>query len=170
MTKISYTFLQGSAIEIPCKTDSCTLVLFDGLNKYTSTNITGEEGAYQIGFNADETATFIPGKYSYQLITDNALEDSGTIKIKANLLYSEDIDSYWRKVLKAIDERLAGKALDGSAESITVGDKSLKYLSVSELLKLRDFVRGKIAEEDEEEGADTTVNPNNEKKILFRWR
>lgn len=110
------------------------------------------------------------GKYSYQLIADNALEDSGTIKIQANLLYSDDIDSYWRRVLKAVDDRIAGKALDSSAESISVGDKSIRYLSMNELFKLRDFALQKIAEEDEEEGDEAAESPNNEKKILFVWR
>ena len=167
---IKYKSLQGTDLFIPCKENTATLVLFDGINKHTSTNVIGEEGNYQIGFTADETKLFASGKYSYQLIADNALEDSGTIKIQANLLYSTDIDSYWRRVLKAVDDRIAGKALDSSAESISVGDKSIRYLSMNELFKLRDFALQKIAEEDEEEGDEAAESPNNEKKILFVWR
>ncbi len=167
---IKYKTLQGTDLFIPCKESEAILVLFDGINKHTSTNVIGEEGNYQIGFTAEETKLFASGKYSYQLIADNALEDSGTIKIQANLLYSLEIDSYWRRVLKAVDDRIAGKALDSSAESISVGDKSIRYLSMNELFKLRDFVLQKIAEEDEEEGDEAAESPNNEKKIIFRWR
>lgn len=107
------------------------------------------------------------GKYSYQLLSDEGISEEGTIKVKANLLYSTDIDSYWRKALKAVEDRIAGKAID-PAQDISVGDKRISYLKIDELLKLRDFILGKIAEEEEEEGTEVD-SPNNEKRIIFKW-
>lgn len=82
--------------------------------------------------------------------------------MKPSLLYADSIESYWKKVLVAIDERLAGKASE-SADSVTVGDKSIHYMSMDELLKLRDFALQRLAEEDED-----VFSPNNEMKIRFR--
>lgn len=108
------------------------------------------------------------GRYNYQIITDGKVDEEGIINIKANLLYSSTVDSYWKKALKAVEDRIAGKAID-PANDITVGDKKITYYSLNQLLELRDFIKQKIAEEDEEEGIETS-SPNNGKVMFYKWR
>ena len=71
------------------------------------------------------------GVYNYQIISDCKIYEEGKMKIKANLLYSSDIESYWQKALRQVEERLAGKSID-PANEITVGDKKINYLRNSE--------------------------------------
>lgn len=113
-----------------------------------------------------QAASFL-GRYNWQQLNSQGLEEKGEAVVQANLLYVDDASSYWKKVLKAIDERIAGKAID-PAKDVTVGDKRISYYTLDELLKLRDFVLQKIAEEDEDEGIET-ASPNDEKRILFKW-
>lgn len=108
------------------------------------------------------------GRYSYQVLGSDGIIDSGVLKVKANLLYSTEIDSFWQKALRAIDDRLANKALD-PANDVTVGDKKISYYKLDELLKLRSFILGKIAEEEEEEGDEAASSPNDEHRIIFNW-
>ena len=42
-------------------------------------------------------------------------------------------------------------------------------MSVTELLKLRDFIKGRIAEEMKEKGEDY-MNPNDQHRITYIWR
>jgi len=108
------------------------------------------------------------GRYSYQVLGSDGIIDKGVLKVKANLLYSTEIDSFWQKALKAIDDRLKGKAVD-PANDVTVGDKKISYYKLDDLLKLRSFIIGKIAEEEEEEGDETASSPNDEHRIKFNW-
>ena len=108
------------------------------------------------------------GRYNYQIITDGKIDKKGIIKIQANLLYSSSPDSYWQKALKAVEDRIAGKAID-PANDISVGDKKITYYSLNQLLELRDFIKQKIAEEDEEEGIETR-SPNDGKTIYYNYR
>ena len=82
-------------------------------------------------------------------MNDEGIEDEGEIQILQNFaLMDEDeaVKSHWEVVLEAIENTLAGKATQAQT-NISVGDKSIGYMSVSELLELRDFAREKIAEE-----------------------
>ena len=134
------------------------------MNKYTSDVVVNDEHGLKIRLDESLTSGFVPGIYDYQVVNPEGLEEQGRLKVKPNLMISDSVESYWKKVINAIDERLAGKVSE-SAESITVGDKSIKYMSIDQLLKLRDFALKKLAEEDEE-----LYNPNNEMKICYKWR
>lgn len=162
-----FKFLQGSEIKIQCKGENATLVISNGIEKYMTTAVEQIEDKYYVKFTSEETKDFAPVRYAFQIITDNTLELQGTLRIAPNLLYSNALESYWKTVLNAVEQRIAGKALDGAAASVSVDGKSISYLSLSELFKLRDFCLQKIAEEEGDEAAES---PNNEKKILFVWR
>ena len=87
---------------------------------------------------------------------------------RANFLISADPLSYWRKALKAVEDRIAGKTLD-PANDVTVGDKRISYYRLDELLRLRDFILQKMAEEDSEDGEKASSKAD-QKKILYTWR
>jgi hypothetical protein len=146
------------------------MVLYDGANKITLSDVIEEGGKLYITASAEETKSWIPSRYDFQVLDADGLAEKGQLKVQANLLYSSEVDSYWRKALKAVEDRLAGKALD-PANDISVGDKRISYYHLDELLQLRDFILKKIAEEDEEEGEeDVLPNPNDQKVIQYVWR
>lgn len=93
------------------------------------------------------------GKYSWQAQNEHGVTEQGTFIILQNFALADSIDykSYWQAVLDAIDAMMAGRATQAQQE-VRVDGKYLKYLTVDELLKLRDFVLQKVAEEREEEG------------------
>lgn len=159
--KIDYTFFQGATCLVDAKTLSSTFVMSDGLHKYTGDHLITTDQGLKIELPHTETSGFVPGIYTYQVINETGLEAQGKLKVKPNLLYADDIASYWKKVVDAIDKKLAGKA-DEIADSVTVGDKSIRYMSIDELLKLRNFALQRLSEEDEE-----AFSPINERRILY---
>lgn len=154
--------LQGSDFLYNCNTTKDILVLSDGLNKYIVNDVEQSDNKIYLKISSEVTKTWIPGTYDYQLISNNAIIESGQIKIIPNLLYSDSILPYWKKALKAIDERLAGKTLN-PANDVSVGEKRISYYSLDDLLKLRDFVVSKVAEE---EGKPTK---DDQKIIKYKW-
>ena len=52
---------------------------------------------------------------------------------------------------------------------MTVGDKRISYYRLDELLRLRDFILQKMAEEDSEDGEKASSKAD-QKKILYTWR
>lgn len=74
----------------------------------------------------------------------------------------DTIKSHWETVLDAVEATLAGKASQAQT-NISVGDKSIGYMSVTELLELREFAKEKIAEES---GKFVSGNSG---KILHKW-
>jgi len=160
---------QGFQFDKEIPNASSQMVLFDGLNKYVISEVTFQGEQLYLTASADETKEWIPGRYSYQVLDSNGIIEEGTIKVKANLMFSTDIDSYWKKALKAVEERIAGKTLD-PANDVSVGDKRISYYRLDELLKLRDFILQKIAEEEQEEGDETAVSKSDQKRIIYAWR
>ena len=142
-------------------------VMADGINKFTIDSVVEKDGSYFIHIDSDVSKNFIPGKYAFQILNSEGLEKQDNLKVTPNLLYSQDISSYWRKVLKQVEDRIAGKSID-SANAVTVDGKSISYMSLSELFKLRDFALNKIAEEEEEEGIETS-SPSDEHRIKYEW-
>ncbi len=160
---------QGYIFKKEVSESSSQLILFDGVNKIIVTSLIEEEGKLYLTASADETQEWIPGKYTYQLLDDTGIEEEGIFKVKANLLFSTDIQSYWQKALKAVEDRIAGKTLD-PARDIAVGDKRISYYTLDELLKLRAFIQQKIAEEAKEEGDINASSAINGKTISYIWR
>lgn len=164
MKKYDYTFSQGETALIPVSEEGSTFVMSDGMNKQMSEHIISTDDGLAFELPSYATSGFVPGIYKYQVIAPNgSVASQGSLKVSPCLLYSNSLDSYWRTVLKAVEMKLAGKA-DDSVDSVTVGDKSLHYMSIDELMKLRDFALKKIAEE--EDGA---VSPNDARRIRYVW-
>lgn len=115
---------------------------------------------------ASTTATWIPGKYKYQIINDDEIEDEGEFQILQNFFLTDDFSSVKtqnEKLLDAIEAQLAGKATSAQS-SMSVGDKSIAYCSIDELFKLRDYFKKKVAEEKGD-----SVIEGNQMKIKHVW-
>ena len=150
--------------EVP--NEFCVLVLKSDSEKLTITNIENQDGKLYLICYSEITSDFNPGYYKYQLIDNVGIIESGDAEVIQNYLLAEQgqsVKSHNQILLDAIEAQLAGVATSAQS-SITVGDKSISYMSINELLKLRQYYKNKV---DEQEGK---RNPNNEGKILYRWR
>lgn len=130
------TILQGLSFTKEVA-EAAQMILFNGVDKYIISSIE-QEGHLVLYANEDQTKELHSGRYSYQIIGATSLIEEGSLKVKANLLYSTDIASYWKKVLKQIDERLAGKAID-PANEVSVGDKKIRILQHRSTAKAKSF-------------------------------
>lgn len=162
--------LQGTNFQIKVPDNSCQFVATDGMNKIIVSDILtdADENIYLVA-SSEITKEWQPTRYSYQIIDDTGLVDSGKFIITPNLLYWGTSLSYWQTVVNQIEQKLAGKALD-AAYSVTVDGKSINYMSVDELLKLLNFAKNKLAEEEAEEAEEIPVNPDSQRVIKYFWR
>lgn len=156
------TFLQGIKFRKAVKAADSLMTLYDGINKYSVSGAVLADDGYYLEASAEETSGWAPSNYKYQVINSEGLEEEGQIKVKANFAINDSAIGYWEKVIRNIDDRLAGRATD-PAYRVQVGDKEIVYMTIDELLKLRQFAQQRLAEEDE------APSPNDERRIRFRW-
>ena len=142
-------FTKGFVFRWKVKTSSSKLIIKGCSVKYICENVVEKDDSFYIEESADVTKNWSVGKFKYQILNDEGVEDEGDIQILQNFaLMDEDesVKSHWEVVLEAIEATLAGKAT-AAQSSISVGDKSISYMSVSELMSLREFAKEKIGEE-----------------------
>ena len=161
MIKITRGFLFRYRVKTPT-----SKLIIKGCNvKYTCENVISSDDDFYIEEPANVTKTWNVGVFKYQILNDEGVEDEGEIQILQNFaLMDEDesVKSHWEVILEAIEATLAGKAT-AAQSSISVGDKSISYMSVSELMSLREFAKEKIAEEK------GNFVPGRGAKILHKW-
>ena len=145
MIKITRGFLFRYRV----KKHNSKLIIKGDFAKYTCENVVSSDDGYYLTESAEVTKKWDVGVFKYQILNDEGIEDEGDIQILQNFaLMNEDesVRGHWEVVLEAIENTLAGKATQAQT-NISVGDKSIGYMSVSELLELRSFAKEKIAEE-----------------------
>ena len=141
--------VKGFVFRYRVKTPSSKMIIKGDFVKYTCENVVEKDNSFYIEEPADATKNLETGVFKYQILNDEGIEDSGDIEILPNFaLMDEDesVKSHWETILEAIEATLAGKATSAQT-NISVGDKSIGYMSVSELLELREFAKEKISEE-----------------------
>ena len=161
MIKITRGFL----LRYRVKTSSSKMIIKGDNVKYMCENVISSDNSFYIEEPADVTKNWSVGKFKYQILNDECIEDEGEIQILQNFaLIDEDesVKSHWEVILEAIEATLAGKATSAQT-NISVGDKSIGYMSVSELLELREFAKEKISEENGK------FVSGNGAKILHKW-
>ena len=161
MIKITRGFLFRYRV----KTHSSKLVIKGDNVKYMCENVISSDDGFYIEEPAEVTKNWSVGKFKYQILNNEGVEEEGEIQILQNFaLMDEDesVKSHWEVILEAIEATLAGKAT-AAQSSISVGDKSISYMSVSELMSLREFAKEKIAEEQGK------FISGNGAKILHKW-
>lgn len=157
--------VKGFLFRYRVKTSSSKMIIKGDFVKYTCENIVSSDDGYYLTEPADVTKNWSVGKFKYQILNDEGVEEEGEIEILQNFsLMEEDesVKSNWETILEAIENTLAGKATSAQT-NISVGDKSIGYMSVSELLELREFAKEKISEEKGKFVA------GNGAKILHKW-
>ena len=161
MIKITRGFLFRYRVKTPT-----SKIIIKGDNvKYMCENVISSDDGFYIEESSEVTKNWSVGKFKYQILNDEGIEDSGDIEILPNFALMDEDESvrgHWEVVLEAIENTLAGKATQAQT-NISVGDKTIGYMSVSELLELRQFAKEKIGEENGKfvsgQGA----------KILHKW-
>lgn len=158
-------FTKGFNFRYRVKTNSSKLIIKGDFVKYVCETLSSDEDGFYITESADVTKGWEVGSFKYQILNDDGVEDSGEFEILPNYALmdeGESIRSHWEVVLEAVENTLAGKATQAQT-NISVGDKSIGYMSVTELLELREFAKEKIAEE---KGKFTSGRGG---KILHKW-
>ena len=157
--------VKGFLFRWKVKTPSSKMIIKGDNLKYTCENIVSSDDGYYLTEPADVTKNWQVGKFKYQILNDEGVEEEGEIEILQNFSLMEEyesVKSHWEIILEAIEATLAGKAT-AAQSSISVGDKSISYMSVSELMSLREFAKEKIGEENGKFVA------GNGAKILHKW-
>lgn len=102
----------------------------------------------EIVFLADDVIT--AGNYLYQLLdSDSEVVESGSIQFLPSLA-SGDPRSWASITLAAIEAVLTSRATQ-TQRNVTVGDKSLAYMSHAELLSAREYFTDLVDQENAEE-------------------
>ena len=157
--------VKGFLFRYRVKTHNSKLIIKGDNLKYTCENVVEKDNSFYIEEPADVTKNWSVGKFKFQILNDEGIEDEGEIQILQNFALMEEdesVKSNWETILEAIEATLGGKAT-AAQSSISVGDKSISYMSVSELLELRSFAKEKISEEKGKFVA------GNGAKILHKW-
>lgn len=155
---------RGFPFRFTCKHGETTLVIINSFEKYTITEKDGD------ALVCEDTSAWRPGKYSFQAQNSDGVTEQGSFIVLQNLALADSLSylSHWQTVLNAIDAVIEGRATQAQKQ-VRVGDKSLEYLSIDELLKLRDWVLQKVGEEKEEEG-EAIASPDDQQSVKIQWR
>lgn len=100
---------------------------------------------------ATTTATWVPGTYTWRAQASKAGEvytvGTGSLRVRPSFATATDGRSHARKTLEAIEAVIEGRATS-EVSAYTIGNRELRYMAPSELLKLRDRYRAEVARED----------------------
>lgn len=157
---------QGFRFRYVVKTPTSKMVIRGDNYKLIIETIESEGESYYLTERADVTSQWKSGKYKYQILNDNGIEDEGEFEIIKNYYLTDDFESVKteaERLLEAIEAQLAGKATSAQS-SMSVGDKSISYCTIDELFKLREYFKRKVAEEKGESAID-----GNQMKIKYKW-
>lgn len=107
---------------------------------------------FQVTATAATTAAWAAGWYSWTAFVESGSErytvDRGELQIRAastTLAAGTDGRTHARKVLDSIEALIEGR---GDVVDYTIGNRSLKKMSIADLLKWRSFYKGEVASEE----------------------
>ena len=106
-------FTKGFVFRYRVKTSSSKLIIKGDFAKYTCENVISPDDGFYIEEPADVTKNWSVGKFKYQILNDEGIEDEGEIQILQNFALmdeDENVRGHWEVVLDAIEATLAGKA------------------------------------------------------------
>lgn len=156
---------QGFSFRYVVKSPNSQLIIKGTGIKYIISTIEEVDGVYYIYADRDTTMEWVAGNYKYQILNEDGVESEGDFIILRNFALAdadEDIKTVNERYLEAIEAQIAGKAT-AAQSSMSVGDKSISYCSIDELMKLRDYFKSKV---DNERGK---FSSGNQGKIKYTW-
>lgn len=168
MSNTFYKFTQGVDEKIRVYTSGAILILKNTANILTFNTVEKVDDEYWLQFKIDENNYIEGGIAQYQLFEDNVLKEYGSCQIIPNLLVNpqQDLRNKYAIIVEAIEKQLAGMATKAQRR-VQVGDKTIDKYTADDLLRLLDYFKGKLAEEE----AGTDVNTKtDELTIKYYWR
>lgn len=125
-----------------------------GPSKLTLTGVPAVDGGWSFVANTATTAPLLPGSYVWAAYLQQGGErrsvEGGTLGIEADLVQVAspfDGRSPARRALDDCEAALAKFGKGGKVESYTIGGRSMKFVSVTELMSLRDMWASKVKAE-----------------------
>lgn len=161
MIKVVQGFNLRYAVSSP---ESQLIIKGDGI-KYVVEDIETVDGHNYIIADRDTTKEWAAGEYKYQILNAQGIQSEGDFYVMRNFALTDDeetVKSVNERYLEAIEAQIAGRATRAQ-QSMSVGDKSISYCSLDELLKLKDYFAAKVAKE---QGKFQTGNAG---KIKYKW-
>lgn len=127
-----------------------------------------QNGEIWINVLIDKDNFISAGPKQYQLFEGNILKESGTLEVVASLKVDpqQDLRGRYAIIVEAIEKQIAGIATKAQRH-VQVGDKTIEKYNANDLLKLLDYFKGKLAEEQ----AGTDINTKTDQmQIKYVWR
>lgn len=156
---------RGFAFQLEVPSENCILVLKSDTQKISISETVSKEGKIYLVADAETTKKYRPNNYKFQIIDDVGIVLEGEAIVKQNFLYAdenESVKTHNEVILQAIEAQIGGIATQAQS-SISVGDKSISYMSFDELIKAREFFKKKVAKQKKKHVA------GNEAKIKYVW-
>ena len=157
---------RGYDYRLKVPNNKCFLVMKASGLKFKIDTIEQQNNEYFLFAPNTQTINYTAGTYKYQILGDNGVIAYGDLKVLENFDLVDQtvqIKSQNEIILEAIQAQIAGVATQ-SQQSISVGDKSISYMSLSELLKARDYFYKKVQRE--LNGYDVNSDGG---KIRYKW-
>lgn len=157
---------QGFSFNYKVPSASAKIVIRDTGLKIIISTIYQHNNEYYLTATTEETSAWPSGNHRYQLLDNNGVIEEGKFEVAKNFLLTDEntcIKSSNELYLEAIEATIAGKAT-AAQSSMSVGDKSIQYMSVDELLKLREYFKAKVEQEQNKYSA------NNRGRIKYVWQ
>ena len=157
---------QGFRFTYHIPNDQCVMVIKDTGLKIVVDKIETISGENYLTAEADETSLWPVGSHRYQVLDDSGIIAEGDFTVIKNFLLTDEEESIKSKneeYLEAIEATISGRATSAQS-SMSVGDKSISYMTIDELLKLRDYFQEKV---DKEKGKYSAGNAG---RIKYIWQ
>lgn len=159
---MSVSLTRGFAFEMIVPEDTLSAIFVgNGLNLAL-----GKISGNVLSLSEEETKQLTTGTYFIQFLGESDEIGREDLEVKPNYSLNDEPEpeeSRWRTVLSAVDAAIAGRATQAQLR-VSVGDKSIEYCSLSELLSLREFVKGRLKEEE------SSHRPGDQSVIKWVWR
>ena len=158
--------VQGFAFSHHVKSQDSVLYIIGNGEKLTVDTVEAVEDRYVLKATAEATKDWPVGEYKYQILDANGIAEEGDFTVLRNFALSSEEDEVKSRdelILEAIEAQLAGRATSAQS-SMSVGDKSISYMSIDELLKLRSYFKEKV---DKEKGTYSTGSAG---RIKYVWK
>lgn len=162
---ITIEITRGFEFNLEVPNQHCMLILKSDTDKLYISSVIDENGKCSLNAAANVTANFKSGIYKYQLVDNVEILAQGEAIIQQNFaLVDSDVSVKSKNeiTLEAIEAQIAGIATQAQA-SIHVGDKSISYMSLEQLLKAQEYFKAKVAEQRGEFAV------GNSGKIKYKW-
>jgi len=140
---------------------------------------TPDGDSHSISLSSAVTAAYTSGVYTMQPYFENTggtkeMQPRLTVEIKPDLTAAGtttyDFRTHARKTLDLIEDAIEGRA-DKAHLSLQVstpqGSRALQYMNMEEMIKAREYYRGLVAVEEQQEKIDAGQNPGGRIKLQF---